>query len=90
MEGGRYLRGSNGQLGFIEEDWAKIWKEHMEKMMNEENEWDNMVETDIVERPVEKVACNKIVEAMQKMKSRKATASSKVSVEMIVASGELK
>ena len=26
----------------------------MEKVMNEENEWDHMVETDVVEGPVEK------------------------------------
>ena len=48
-----------------------------------------MVETDRVKGPVEKVALNEIVEAMQKMKSRKATGPSEVSVEMIVASGEI-
>ena len=88
MEGGRCLRGGDGRLGFIEEDRAKIWKEHMEKFMNEENEWDHMVETDVVEGPVEKVARNEIVEAMQRMKSGKATGPSEVSVEMIVASGK--
>ena len=56
MEGGRCLRGGDGRLGF-----AKIWKEHMEKIMNEENEWDCMVETDLVEGPVEKVVRNEIV-----------------------------
>ena len=49
---------------FNENDGAKIWKEHMEKIMNEENEWDRMVETDVVEGPVEKVTRNEIVEAM--------------------------
>ena len=49
VERGRCLRGGDGRLGFIEEDRAKIWKEHMEKIMNEENEWDHMVETDVVE-----------------------------------------
>ena len=57
--------------------------------MNEENEWDHMVKTDVVEGPVEKVARNKIVEAIQRMKSGKATGPSEVSVEMIVASGEI-
>ena len=57
--------------------------------MNEENKWDHMVETDVVEEPVEKVAHSEIVEAMQKMKSEKATGPSEVSVEMIVASGEI-
>ena len=61
----------------------------MEKIMNEENEWYHMVETDVVERPVEKVARNEIVEAMQKIKSGKATRPSEVSGKMIVASGEI-
>ena len=87
MEGGRCLRGGDGRLGFIEEDRAKFWKEHMEKIMNEENEWDCMVETDLVEGPVEKVAYNEIVEAIQGKKSGKAAGPSEVSVEMIVTSG---
>ena len=32
----------------------------MERTMNEENEWDHMVETDIIEIAVDKVAHNKI------------------------------
>ena len=56
---------------------------------HEENEWDRMVETDVVEGPVEKVARKEIVEAIQSMKSGKATETSEVSVEMIVASGEI-
>ena len=36
LEGGWYLSGKDGQLGFIKEDRAKIWKKHMEKIMNEE------------------------------------------------------
>ena len=82
MDGGRCLRGGDGRLDFIEKDRAKIWKEHMEKIKNEENEWNHMVETDVVEGPVEKVARNEIVEAMQKMKSGKATGPPKVSVKI--------
>ena len=72
------LESRDGRLGFSEEDRAKIWKEHMEKIMNEENEWDNMVETDLVEGPVEKVVRDEIVEAIQSMKSGKATGTSEV------------
>ena len=61
----------------------------MEKIMNEENKWDPMVDINIVEGPVEKVAHSEIVEAMQKMKSGKATGPSEVSVERIVASGKI-
>ena len=45
--------------------------------------------TDLVEGPVEKVVRNEIVEAIQSMKSGKATGTSEVSVEMIVASGKI-
>ena len=76
-------------MGFIEKDRAKIWMEHMEKIMNKENEWDQIVETDVVEGPVEKVARNEVVKAMQNIKSGKATGPFEVSVEMIVASGEI-
>ena len=89
VEGGRCLRGRDKQLGFIEGDRAQIWEEHMEIIMSEENEWDHMVETDVVEGPVKKVACNEIVKAIQKMKSEKATEPFEVSVEIIVASGEI-
>ena len=54
--------------------------------MNEENAWDHILKTDVIEGPV---ACNEIVEAMQKMKSGKANGQFEVSVEMIVASGEI-
>ena len=79
VDGGRCLKGRNGGLGFIEEDKAKMWKEHMEKIVNEENEWDRIVETDLVEESGEKVTRNEIVDAMQKMKSEKATGPSDVS-----------
>ena len=78
-----------GRLSFIEEDRAKIWKEYKEKIMNEKNEWDHMIKINVVKGPVEKVASNEIVKAMQKMKSGKATGLSEVSVVMIVASGEI-
>ena len=81
--------GVSGTLSFIKENREKNWKEHMEKIMNEENKWDHMMETDVVEGPVEKVARNEILKAMQKMESGKATGTSEVSVEMIVATGEI-
>ena len=57
--------------------------------MNDENKWNNTVETDVVEGPVEKVPRNEIVETMQKMKLGKATGPSEVSVETIVSSNKI-
>jgi len=45
-----------------------MWKEHMEKIMNEENEWNRMIEADAVERPVERVTRKEVVAAIKKIK----------------------
>ena len=50
---------------------TKIRKGHMKKVINEENDWDQMVESDVVEGPVEKVTRKEIFKAMQKMKSER-------------------
>ena len=83
------MRGKDGRLSFSATDRRKSWKEHMEKIMNEENEWDNMTEVDVVKGPIEKVAREEVVQAMVKMKSGKAAGPSEVSVEMIAASDEI-
>ena len=67
VEGGRCMRGSDGRLSFSEfKDRGKDWKEHMERIMNEENEWDQNVEADLVEGPVERVSQEEVVKAMGK------------------------
>ena len=57
--GGRYLGGRDRQLGFSK-DRAKIWGKH--KKNHKENAWEKMVETDVVEKPVERATCEEIVE----------------------------
>ena len=57
----------------------------MERIMNEENEWTRWWKC--YSRTGEK-SCKEIVEAIQKMRSGKATGPSEVRAEMIVASGE--
>ena len=32
---------------------GQIWKEHMDKIMNKEKEWDEMVKNDVIEGPME-------------------------------------
>ena len=56
----------------------------MERITNKENEWEQSMEADSVERPVERVSREEVVEAMGEMKAGKAAGPSKVSVEMIV------
>ena len=56
VERGRCMRGSNGRLNFSEIDRGRVWKEYMERIMNEENEWDQNVQADLVEGPFERVS----------------------------------
>ena len=48
-----------------------------------------MVKTDVVQGQREKVVCNEITQAVQKMKSGKATGPSEISVKMIVAGSKI-
>ena len=43
------MRGSDGKLCFSEKEGGKVWKDYMERIMNEENDWDRSVEGDAVE-----------------------------------------
>ena len=52
VEGGRCMRGSDRKLCFSEKERGKVWKDYMERIMNEENYWDHNVEGDAVEGPV--------------------------------------
>ena len=61
----------------------------MENVINVENEWDQMVEADMAEGPVEKVNDEEVMEAMNKMKLGKAAGPSEVNMDMIKASGKL-
>ena len=38
VEGGRCMRGSDGKLCFSEKESGKLWKDYIERIMNEEND----------------------------------------------------
>ena len=60
--GGRCMRGNDGTLYLDEKDRAKLWKAHMSKMMNEENELDQIADADAVDGPIERVMREEIME----------------------------
>ena len=45
------MQGNDRTLYLNEKDRAKLWKAHMSKIMNKENEWDRIADT--VEGPIE-------------------------------------
>ena len=52
VEGERCTRGNDGRMNFSA---RKVWKGHMERIMNE-NEWDQNMKAELVEGPVERVS----------------------------------
>ena len=78
----------DGRLVISEKDCGKLWKDHMEKIMNVENEWDQMANADMVEELVEEVTYEEVIKAINKMKLGKATGPSEVNMNMIMASGK--
>ena len=86
IDGGGCMKDKDGRLVVSEKDRRKLWKEHMEKIMNVENEWDQMVEADMVEEPYEGVTDEEVMEAMIKIKLGKELDPQEVNMDMITAS----
>ena len=78
----------DGKIVMNEKDRGKLWKEHMEKILNVENECGQMAEADMVEGPVEGVTYEEVMKAINKMKLGKAAGPSKVNMDMIISSGK--
>ena len=84
VKGGRCIRGSDGKLCFSEND---VWKDYIECVVNEKNDWDLNVEGNAVEGPVVCVSREEELQALNEMKAGKAPGHSEVSLELIAASG---
>jgi len=61
------------------------WKEYMEKMMNEENDWDHRISTGVKEKPSDCIRINTVAAALKKMKWHKVPDLSGLVAEMIQA-----
>jgi len=48
------------------------WKEYMEKMMDEENEWDHRILAGVKEGPAVCIRINEVAAALKKIKRHKA------------------
>ena len=81
------MRGNDGTLYLNEKDRAKLWTAHMSKIMNEENEWDQIADT--VEGSIERVMREEITEAFKYLKIGKAPGPTEVYAQMILASEDV-
>ena len=72
-DGKEVSAGSDGELCFNEKERGEVWKDYMERIMNEENDWDHYVEGDAVEGPVVCVGREEVLQALNEMKTGKAS-----------------
>ena len=86
--GGRCLKDNVGKIISGEENLKKRWKEYMEKLLNEENEWDELVDADKIEGPELEITEDEVRKAIKKMKHGKAGGPSKLVADMLKAGGE--
>ena len=87
VEDGRCMRGSDGKVCFSEKERGKVWKDYMERIINEENDCDRNVEGDAVEGPVVYVSREEVLQALNEIKAGTAPGCSEVSLVLIAASG---
>ena len=65
------------------------WKEYIEKLMNEENEWDRKISAEVKEGPADCIRMAEVRAVLKKMKLHKAPGLSGLVAEMIQATGDI-
>ena len=56
----------------VDGKWIKdSWKEYMEKLMNEENEWDHKISAEVKEGPADCIRMAEVRAVVKKMKSHR-------------------
>ena len=88
ITGTNCLKGDNGELLVSEEQVSGRWGEYFEKLLNEENEWNDELSAEYVEGPADMISKEEVRQAIQDLKVRKAAGPSGVTAEMIKAAGE--
>jgi len=85
ITGSNCLKGASGKVIVDEIGIKGAWKEYVEKLMNEENEWDHGISTEVKEGSADCIRICEVVAALKKMKRHKAPDLSGLSAEMIQA-----
>ena len=81
------LKDESGAVNVSVDDRKKIWKEHMEKLMNVENEWSDSIDASKVEGGVRTIEVEEVRCAMNHMKIGKASGPFGVAIELFKAGG---
>ena len=84
--GVNYLKDESGAVKVSVDDRKKIWKEHMEKLMTIENEWNDSI--DASKGAVRRIEVEELWFAMNRMIIGKASGPSRVAIEWFKAGGD--
>ena len=82
------LRNDEGEVLVEEQQIKNRWRKYMQKLLNEENEWNREVVSEAVQGPRELITKTEVEQAIKEMKSGKAGGPSEVVGEMINAAGK--
>ena len=83
------IKGASGKVIVDDKGIKDYWKEYMEKLMNEENEWDHKLSAEVKEGPADCIRMDEVRAALKEMKRHKAPGLSGLVTEMILATGEI-
>ena len=72
ITGTNCLKGDNGELLVSEEQVSDRWREYFEKLLNEENEWNDELSAEYVEGPADMIS-KEVRQAIQDLKVRKSS-----------------
>ena len=88
--GDKCVKNDEGVLATSDKGKLKAWQEHYERLLNEEFDWDkeNLIFTEPTIGPPPEIATEDVKAALFKMKNGKASGTSGVLAEMLLASGE--
>jgi len=83
------IKGASGKVIVDDKGIKDSWKEYMEKLMNEENEWDHKISAEVKEGPADCIRKAEVRAVLKKMKRNKAPGLSGLVAEMIQATGDI-
>ena len=66
------IKGASGKVTVDDKGIKDSWKEYMENLMNEENEWDHKTSAEVKERPADCISMAEVRAVLKKMKRHKA------------------
>jgi len=72
ITGSNCLKGVSGKVIVDEKGIKGAWKEYMEKLINEESEWDHRILDGFKEGPADCITISEVAAAVKKMKKHKA------------------